>query len=550
MKTLDLRKIDYKDYKKIEYETDNKDTLEQDIIRLYNFLKTHFTTKENEFILLKVLNTRKSENDDWCKKSDEYILTDDFENFRNFILKYKKSDKRVFDIFYSVFSMDRFKMKESYKNYYFLCTKDNASSTSILIADFDGITYKDYLETIKPTFLNRGIETTDIWSGHGIHSIIMLKENCTDKDVLKKWIITLQNAGLTPDVACKDAGRIMRCPFFNNTKKKYDVFTRAEIICNTNKKYDLRDIFNRFNQNYDDFKIEEKIKNIGETRKRQKVNKKDLKVKLLEDNELESYYNIDLNQFPDGVKNMLKGLRPGFSNMQVYFLTIYLKKFFEKDEIINILNKLEAINGNSWNSWGMEDEVNRFYEYAGISKFDFLQLQLEFGKLGIEKENEVKITRDFFKYDAKEIQLYLGFKRMNITSCKGYELQQLTGIAKSTVYNCCKGNLVEKRGLFYNIKDIETNDDNGFIILDREKMTKICYENADAIKIYLYLKFRQQKQREIKIKKENIAKEIGYTRQTVSKYLRLLEKKNMISIKRGHYLEEENKRITDTYIVY
>ena len=81
-------------------------------------------------------------------------------------------------------------------------------------------------------------------------------------------------------------------------------------------------------------------------------------------------------------------------------------------------------------------------------------------------------------------------------------------------------------------------------------MTKICYENADAIKIYLYLKFRQQKQREIKIKKENIAKELGYTRQTVSKYLRLLEKKNMISIKRGHYLEEENKRITDTYIVY
>ena len=550
MKTLDLRKIDYKNYTKIEYDYDNKDTIEQDIRRAYNFIKKTHIEEENEKTLIRVLNTRKNEHDEFAKKADELIVTD-FESFRDFVLNYKKSDKRVYDIFYNIYKFDRYKMKELYKcGAKYLGTKSNAAGTSILIADFDGISYEDYLNTIKPQFENREIETIDIWSGHGIHSIILLEENCTDKDLLKKWLIALQSIGLEPDVACKDSARIMRLPFFNNTKEKYTTMTRAEIICDTNTRYNLKDVFSKFGQDYDNMVIEEEIKKLP-TKARKTINNKEFNLNTLNIEDLNKYYGIDVQIFPVGVQNMLKGLVKGYSNLQIMFLSVYFKNYFEKEQILEILNKLEAVNGNDWNTWTVEDEFNRFYEYTGVDRFDFLQLQKVFGKMEIEKENEIKITQDIFKFSAKEIQLYLGFKRQKIDTCRGCELQQLTGISKSTVYTAVEGNLVDKRGHFYYIKeDFLKNEENGFIILDREKMANLVFGNAEELKVYLYLKFRQQRQKNIHIKKESIAEVLGYSRQSISKYLRNLQKRNLIKIDKGHFIEEDNIRISDTYIVY
>lgn len=549
MQTLDLRKIDYKNYTKLDFEEDNKRWLEQDIIRAYDFLqKTHILENDDK-ALLRVLNTRKNEYDEYCKKSDEYILSD-FESFKKFILKYKKSDKRIFDIFYNVFNYDRYKMKESLKyGSKFLGTKANASNTSILIADFDGVTYEEYLNTIKPQFFNRGIETIDIWSGHGIHTIILLDKNCDDAKVFEKWIITLQSNNLEPDIACKDAARIMRLPFFNNTKAKYEMMTRAEIITDTNKRYNLKEVFSKFGQDYENIDIEEEITKLPR-KTRKTLSNQVFDVNLLNIEDLEKYYDIDVKVFPEGVQNMLKGLVKGYSNLQVMFLTVYFKKFFEKEQIIDILTKLEAINGNTWNTWNIEDEVERFYEYTGISRFDFLELQQIFGRMEIEKENEVKITQDLFQYSAKEIQLYLGFKRAGIASCKGFELQQLSGLKQSTVYTVV-GNLIQKRGHFYLLNEEKLNkDENGYVILDREKMANLVFGDADITKVYLYLKFRQQNQTSVHIKKESIAEALGYSRQSISKYLKKLEEKRLIKIERGHYLKDTEKRISDTYIVY
>ena len=81
-------------------------------------------------------------------------------------------------------------------------------------------------------------------------------------------------------------------------------------------------------------------------------------------------------------------------------------------------------------------------------------------------------------------------------------------------------------------------------------MANLVFGDADVTKVYLYLKFRQQNQTSVHIKKESIAEALGYSRQSVSKYLKKLEEKRLIKIERGHYLKETEKRISDTYIVY
>ena len=67
---------------------------------------------------------------------------------------------------------------------------ETVSNTSILEADFDGIAYVDYLK-IGEEFQRSGIETIDKWSGYGVHIIVLLRENCNDEDIRKKWILRL-----------------------------------------------------------------------------------------------------------------------------------------------------------------------------------------------------------------------------------------------------------------------------------------------------------------------------------------------------------------------
>ena len=81
-------------------------------------------------------------------------------------------------------------------------------------------------------------------------------------------------------------------------------------------------------------------------------------------------------------------------------------------------------------------------------------------------------------------------------------------------------------------------------------MANLVFQDADLTKVYLYLKFRQQNQTSIHIKKESIAEALGYSRQSVSKYLKKLEEKKFIKIEKGHFDKQTEKRISDTYVVY
>ncbi len=554
---LDLKKIDYKKYEKAIFNYDDVQYLEQDIARSYAYLiKTH-RVNENEIIVLRILRTRGIDK----FSSVEQTITS-YEDFRNFVLKTKLNKNATFDIYYHIFNIDRRKMNEFGKEH-----KDKmkgnsltVGSTSILEADFDGIEFNDYLH-IKEEFQKRGIETIDKWSGHGVHIIVLLSENCKDDDILKKWILTLQQVGLQPDIMCKDAARLMRLPFFNNTKTKYEEITRAEIIEDTCRRYDLEDVFRRFGQEYSEIKIDnvEVYKKV-EKRIKEKVNKNEIEANLIPLDRINSYYEMDFNVFPVGIREMLRGLRVGSSNLQIYFLTVYLKKYYKDETIKYIIQKLEEINGNEWNTWKAEKEVDRFLEYDYLTKFDILQMQAKFGEIKFLKnirrlEDKVIISKDLLKYDAKEVQLYLGFKYRNINSCRSNQLFTLTNISKSSLYKKI-GNLITKRNNIYYINDKEFNYDD-IIILEKEQMERLLYElDSDELKVYLYMKYFKREKTNIftnslvYAKQEDISEVAGYTRQTVSKIINKLKDRKLIAICRGYFIEEEEKQIANSYLVY
>ena len=554
---LDLKKIDYKKYEKAIFNYDDVQYLEQDIARSYAYLiKTH-RVNENEIIVLRILRTRGIDK----FSSVEQTITS-YEDFRNFVLKTKLNKNATFDIYYHIFNIDRRKMNEFGKEH-----KDKmkgnsltVGSTSILEADFDGIEFNDYLH-IKEEFQKRGIETIDKWSGHGVHIIVLLSENCKDDDILKKWILTLQQVGLQPDIMCKDAARLMRLPFFNNTKTKYEEITRAEIIEDTCRRYDLEDVFRRFGQEYSEIKIDnvEVYKKV-EKRIKEKVNKNEIEANLIPLDRINSYYEMDFNVFPVGIREMLRGLRFGSSNLQIYFLTVYLKKYYKDETIKYIIQKLEEINDNEWNTWKAEKEVDRFLEYDYLTKFDILQMQAKFGEIKFLKnirrlEDKVIISKDLLKYDAKEIQLYLGFKYRNINSCRSNQLFTLTNISKSSLYKKI-GNLITKRNNIYYLNDKEFNYDD-IIILETDQMERLLYElDSDELKVYLYMKYFKREKTNIftnslvYAKQEDISEVAGYTRQTVSKILNKLKDRKLIAICRGYFIEEEEKQIANSYLVY
>ena len=86
---------------------------------------------------------------------------------------------------------------------------NNAIGTQILIADFDNITEDEFiLEKIKLAKI--GIETLDVFTGHGFQSIILLDNPTEDKELLRKFTNLMLSKGFKVDYKIKDCARIMR----------------------------------------------------------------------------------------------------------------------------------------------------------------------------------------------------------------------------------------------------------------------------------------------------------------------------------------------------
>ena len=344
--------------------------------------------------------------------------------------------------------------------------------------------------------------------------------------------------------------------------RSYEKITRAEIIEDTCRRYELEDVFRRFGQDYSEIKINniEVYKKV-EKRIKEKVDKNDIESNLISLESINSYYEMDFNMFSVGIREMLRGLRVGCANLQTYFLSIYFKKYYKDETIKYIIQKLEEINDNEWNTWKASKEVERFLEnYDYLTKFDILQMQAKFGEIKFLKnigklEDKIVISSDLLNFDSKEIKLYLGFKYRNINSCRSSNLFTLSNLKKSSLYKIV-GNLVTKRNNIYYLQDREFLYDD-IIVLASEQMERLLYElSSDELKVYLYLRYIKREKTNILtnslvcVKQEEISDIADLTRQTVSKILKKLRDKKLILIHKGYYIEEEEKQVADSYLVY
>ena len=544
---LDLNKNDYIEFEKVEVEDCEYLNLNQDISRSWRFLQNTHKLKENEIVCIRGL-VHREKYDKFAYNKELIINSFDDKNF----LEYKKfiekliTGKRIYNLFYNIYKTDKNKAREYYLENSiskFSGVKANCSGTDILIVDFDNCKKDDYLN-IKSFFQERGLQTTDVMSGHGYHFIIHLKETCQDELVLSKFLFVLKELGFTPDISCKDAGRVMRMPFFYNRKiNKYGNKTiKATLIDGEYSyiEYDLEDVFQKLGYDYNNINLEEEYEK-KQKRIYEKHNKEDVNYTYNENVDLYKLYpmlNIDI--LPTGIRNMLKGFREGYSNTITMILTLYFKRNGIKlDDIIEILNVTESINSNNWNYWNVEDEVARFYEnYDFINKYELIDMEEVFGPIDFYKNvQKYKVPIKMLK--ANELKLYLYFlinedkKKKEILEDVGYSNNKFDRNIKK----------FDKIGKNY-ILNVEIDR---FVLLTKRQIEKLLTLNANEISVCIYLYFRLGIKNEISTSIQSIKNYTLLSEHTISDTIKTLENKDLLKVKRNPYIKEYNKKESNKY---
>lgn len=325
------------------------------------------------------------------------------EAFKKFLERINKEDYD-FCCYYSVYSFNSTIMAVSQSGNVSkkwnnkVCLK-NAVGTSILIADWDNITEEEF-KKYKQIFLNLGIETIDIFSGHGYQQIVLLDNYITDLELLKKYTNLLYKKGFPVDLKIKDPARIMRLPYTYNCKNP-DNIIKTYISTYTEKRYKLEDIFNRLDT-LPNVKLEldvaEEIKAAKKTKKTTINNNKEVDTSILINNTVktkfvkepltdielqELYPMLNIPETENAIKLMLSGFQNGYANSVLMFLTLYYKEQgYTKGLIISIINILKELDTYkyAWPDLNVKSEVDRFYfakDYTSKAVF-FVELK-EFG---------------------------------------------------------------------------------------------------------------------------------------------------------------------------
>lgn len=332
------------------------------------------------------------------------------------------------DLYFGVYAIDMHapclnSKGEETKSY---TTKTNAHCTAILPIDLDGVTHDEYLEC-QALFESKGIETYTIFSGHGYQIHVILDAPQTDLFLLKKWVEAFKGLGIKVDEKVIDCARILRAPLYNSKGFKKGEIIELQVLRTTTKRYNVVEVFKAFGVDYEPAKrplvgpnsrrlfkcwdldaylshpyasehdgwLSGKIKNyirknasqgskmaqkaIPEAEVKSQTPKQVLKAtksKLTTRKEwaddmlnLEKLYpNLNLNEFPIGIIEMLKGFRKGCADDMLTYLTLYLKyQQYSFNHIQQTLQTLAELNTYEW-SWDVE-EVNARFERIYYSDY-------------------------------------------------------------------------------------------------------------------------------------------------------------------------------------
>lgn len=491
-------------------------------------------------------------------------------------------------LYYSVYCFDNYKMavnkqgkkSEEWNNKIAI---NNAIGTQILIADFDNITEDDFiLEKIKLAKI--GLETLDIFSGHGFQSIILLDKPTEDKELLKKFTNLMLSKGFKVDHKIKDCARIMRLTDVFNSKEliktSYEnpMIIKTKIYNYTEKRYSLDYVFECLDklETVRDITQENKPKVTKEKSSKEEVEtpmQEQVKTNVIEmkDNLQDLSYDInklkelypmlDINKFPQPVLSMLEGFRNGYANSMLLYLTLYLKDMgYSKSVILEAMQVLcnqDRFN-YAWNESIVKSEVNRFYH----SNYDWRAIYAselqEFGYINYEFRNKEIVIINNYTFDvlnkisSKAFYIYLKLlEDNNYTGRKVYTIneiseatkvprrtlvQHLDDLAKSDVKLLDKkrANRRKKEEYTYYLTEYLT-DSRGFtkINISMLKYLLLLVDtkeiNPTQLSICLYIKhICYNGKSDCIISQESLANALGLDRTSISKSFKNMEKTRLI----------------------
>lgn len=356
-----------------------------ELIRDRNYFEINGVSKNDLAIELRTLKRIKGEKP-FYRNHRVYNYGDSQKEKLYKFLKSLNNKEIPFCMYYSVFNFDSKTMgisksgneKQAWNNC--ICL-NNAVSTHILIMDFDDITEEKFIEQ-KMKLCKIGLDTTDIFSGHGYQSIIKLDKLCSDKEILTKFTNTLIKKGFKVDKKIKDCARIMRPPSTENSKDVLEGYNAipTDIYYLSDKIYTVEEVFNKLSTLSNVIEIEDKeSKKLHKNKESKDVSKdrsneiKELKTannneinknRLTDIELIKLYPMLNIKEIPDAIKLMLSGFQRGYANNVLMFLVTYFREQgLAKSIIIEIIDILKDLDNYKyeWSDLDVVFEVNRFY---------------------------------------------------------------------------------------------------------------------------------------------------------------------------------------------
>lgn len=369
-------------------------------------------------------------------------------------------------LYYSLFTLDYNKTSGKQKGKINL---DNALYTSVLGADFDNITFDEF-KAEKQKFINLGLETIDIFTGHGFQSLILLKEKVWDKEIIKKYTKLLISKGFKVDTAIVDCARVFRMPYsFNckslDTKNKHymEGIVPTTDVNWTEKRYHLADVFKALNtlptviEQMEELDIKE-IKTEPVTIKEKKIQLDKIKeIKNIKIENLNTLYSelIDTERLPEPIQKMLQGTPSGLRNNVMLFIIPFLRHTLGLNiqTIKSILTIWGSLCTPALDKAFIEQETDRIYKYGfkGQQGKYTTELREAYGYLEFNKftrQNKILIPNSIFEdFDVicdGAVKIYLALKLT----------EQVDGVKEFTQKEIEDISQISRRTFFRNINDL------------------------------------------------------------------------------------------------
>lgn len=504
--------------------------------------------------------------------------------------------------------------------------KNTAHCTSLMALDLDNVTHERYLE-IKKKFTDLDLFSTDLFTGHGYQMSFVLDFPSTDLTLLEQFYHLANDIMKITEADDKviDCARVLRCGGYNSKAvlkgDKYygQEVIKTQVVSTTNERYNVSEFFKkcggeyvpnkrplnvrRFqygkvseyeywdeHQGYLSREAKQQFKQLEKAQKGAKTSE----ITSLELRKL--YPNLNVEQLPEGVKNMLYGFREGYADNALFFLTLKLRLMgYSEEVVVECMRTLAALDTFDY-AWDEEFVVaktrNVFHSrWKNAKKSDYKALEEKFGPLEIDfsdlmavtKATTINIQRSLFiekrveeetritsvptlisKISPSAFTLWLSmlisesdffirYEKQKIFSMQ--DLIKLSGkTEKSTreaieILSSKDVRLVDKKssvskknkkGYTYYLNqyiDLSggyTPIDKALLdnLLDRVKSKKLTERE---LMLYFYLRFRLGDKKSIMLSQLEIANVLGIDRTMVNKTLKLLneEDKNLLVMKQN-----------------